>query len=182
MNGYIARVERTLVRVTSLIAVGIVVLVDVLYIVLINAQGPSAQPFIPRFVAGFLAVMAAMVAIALLSRPEIVSIRAILRAAAAAGLLMLGIFSAFSIGLPLVVAGALVTVALSRTARQPRRGVARLSGLVAAALTVAILIVGLDLAQRAIVCPSSGESGGGGTSLLSGSYQWECNNGRLTTH
>ena len=174
--------ERTSVRVTSLVAFTIVVAVDALYIGLINGQGPSAQPYIPRFVGAFLAVMAALIIIALLPRPEIATIRAPVRAAAAAGLLMLGIFAAFSIGLPLVVAGILVGFSLRLTQRTPRRGVARLSGLVAAALTVGILIGGLSVTQLWIVCPASGEMGGGGTALLGGSYQWECNNGHLTTH
>ncbi len=169
-------------RVTSLIAFGLVVAVDALYIVVINAQGASAQPFIPRFVGGFMAVMAALIVIALLPRPEIVSIRAQIRAAAAAGLLMLGIFSAFSIGLPLVVAGLLTGFALSRTERRPRKGVARLSGLVAATLTVGVLIAGLDVTERLIVCPDSVQTFGSGSSLLSGSFQYECNNGQLTLH
>ena len=169
-------------RVTSIVAITIVVAVDGLYIGLINGQGPSAQPYIPRFVGGYLAVMAALIVVALLPRPEIVPIRAPLRAAAAAGLLVLGIFAAFSIGLPLVVAGILTGFALSRTQREPRRGVARVSGLVAASLTVAVLIAGLDVTQRLIVCPDSGEVGGGGSALLGGSYQYECNNGQLTVH
>ena len=174
--------ERTSVRVTSLVAFAIVVAVDVLYIVVINSQGQSAQPYIPRFVGSYLAVMAALIVIALAPRPEIVAIRATLRAAAAAGLLVLGILAAFSVGPPLVVAGILVGFALSRTQRGPRRGAARLSALVAAALTVGILIAGLDLTQRMIVCPDSGEMGGGGSALLSGSYEYECNHGRLTMH
>jgi len=178
----LAHVERTSVRVISLVAFTIVVAVDGLYIGLINGQGPSAQPYIPRFVGAYLAVMAALIVVALLPRPEIVPIRAPLRAAAAAGLLVLGIFAAFSIGLPLVVAGILTGFALSRTQREPRRGVARVSGLVAAPLTVAILIAGLDVTQRLIVCPDSGQVGGGGSALLSGSYQYECNNGHLTVH
>jgi len=174
--------ERYSVLVTSLVAFTIVVAVDGLYIGVVNSQGPSAQPYIPRFVGGFLATMAALIAIALLPRPEIAIIRAPLRAGAAAGLLMLGIVAAFSIGLPLVAAGLLAGFALSRTRREPRRGVARLSGLVAAALTVGILIAGLDVTQRLIVCPDSGQVGGGGSGLVSGSYQYECNNGQLTVH
>lgn len=169
-------------RVTSFVAFAIVVVVVLLYIALIDAQGTSQQPYVPRFVGGFLAVMAALIVIALVPRPEIVNIRAPMRAAAGAGLLMLGIFAAFSIGLPLVVAGVLVTFALSRTQRTPRRGAARLSGLVAAALTIAVLIGGLDVTQRLIVCPDSGQSAGSGSGIVSGSYQYECNNGRLTLH
>ena len=174
--------ERTSVRVSSLIAFAIVVVVLGLYIGLINAQGLSEQPYVPRFVGGFLAVMAALILIALLPRPEIAPIRAPMRAAAAAVLLMLGVFAAFSIGTPLVVAGILVTFALSRTQRTPRRGPARLSGLVVAALTVGILIGGLDVTQRVIVCPEQGQSFGSGSALLSGSYAFECNNGQLTMH
>lgn len=174
--------ERSSVRVSSFVAFAIVVVLLVLYIALINGQGPSDQPFVPRFVGGYLAVMAALIVVALLPRPEIVSIRAPLRAAAGAGLLMFGVFAAFSIGLPLVVAGILMTFALSRTRREPRRGVARLSGLVAAALTIAVLIAGLDITQRLIVCPDSGQSAGGGTGLLGETYQFECNNGRLSYH
>lgn len=167
---------------SSFIAFAIVVVVVGLYIGIIDAQGPSNQPYVPRFVGAFLAVMAALIVIALLPRPEIALIRAPMRAAAAGGLLMLGIFAAFSIGLPLVIAGFIVTFALSRTERTPRRGPARLSGLVAAALTVAILIAGLDVTQRLIACPDSGQSAGSGSSLVSGSFAYECNNGRLTMH
>ena len=103
-----------------------------------------------------------------------------MRAGASAGLLGLGILAAMSIGLPLVLAGLLVGVALGRTQRVAgaawRR---RLAGVAAAALSLGVGWVGLDVAGRAIVCPEVGTSGGGGTHLLGGTYRYECNNGEL---
>jgi hypothetical protein len=174
--------ERRLIVVLSLVAFAIVVAVDVLYIGLINSQGRSDMPYIPRFIGGYLAVMAALIAIALAPRPEVAAIRVPLRAAAAAGLFVLGFLAAFSIGPPLVVAGFLMTLALARTAREPRRGVARLSGLVAGALAIALLLAGMEVTQRMIVCPDQGTSAGGGSGFLTGPYQYECNNGELHYH
>jgi hypothetical protein len=174
--------ERRLVRITSIVAFVIALATDLLYIVLINAQGATDQPYIPRFVGGYLAVMAALIVISLPARPEIVAIRVPLRAAAAAGLFVLGFVAALSIGPPLVLAAFFVLLALARTERAPRTRVARLSGLVAAAVAVALLLTGLEVTQRLVVCPDTGTSAGGGSGLLTGSYQYECSNGRLTFH
>ena len=172
-----------MVRITSLVAFAIVLTVDILYVTLINAQNQRASddmPYVPRFVAGYLAVMAALVVLALLPRREIEPLRFAMRAAAAAGLLGLGILAAMSIGLPLVLAGILVGVALGRTQRVAgaawRR---RLAGVAAAVLSLGVGWVGLDVAGRVIVCPEVGQSGGGGTHLLGGTYRYECNNGEL---
>ena len=149
---------------------------------LIDAQGESAQPYVPRFVGGYLAVMAAVVAASVLARPEVVRIRVALRAAGAAGLLVLGILAAFSIGVPLVVAGLLVVFALSRTASQARSRAARLSGMMAAALSIALLLGGLEVSQRTIVCPPASNEAGGGASLILGSFQYQCRDGQLVSH
>jgi hypothetical protein len=174
--------ERRLVRVMSIVALAIVLAVDILYIGLINGQGPSDQPYIPRFVGAYLAVMAALLAASLLPRPEIVPIRVPLRAAAAGGLFVLGFVAAFSIGPPLVLAGFFVLLALARTERAPRSRAARLSGLVAAVAAVVVLIAGLDITQRVIVCPDTGTSGGGGSGIVGGPYRYECNDGVLHLH
>lgn len=174
--------ERRLVRITSIIAFVIVLGTVVVYIALINSQGVSNQPYIPRFVASYLAVMAALIVISLLSRPEVVRIRVSLRAAAAGGLFVLGFLAAFSIGPPLVLAGFFLLLALARTERPPRTRAARLSGLVAAAVAVAVLLAGLEVAQRVIVCPDQGSSAGGGAGLLTGPYQYECVNGVVHYH
>jgi hypothetical protein len=177
-----ASMERRLIRVTSLVAFAIVLATDVLYIVAINAQGPSDQPYIPRFVGSYVAVMAALIAVSLLPRPEILVIRLPLRAAAAGGLFVLGFVAAFSIGPPLVLAGFLVLLALARTERPSGSRFLRLAGLVAAGLTVAVLIAGLDVTQRLVVCPETGTSGGSGAGILGIPYTYECNNGQLTFH
>jgi hypothetical protein len=153
---------------------------ELVYVTLINAQtGPDDMPFVPRFVAGYLAVMGALIVLALVPRPEIVRVRFALRAAAAGGLLGLGILGSMTIGLPLVLAGILIVVVLGRTGRVSGSTLGRLMGLVAALLSLAVAVVGLDLAGRVIVCPEVGTSGGGGTHLLGGAYRYECNNGEV---
>lgn len=174
--------ERLWLRVVLFVAAAIVAATDLVYIVLINAQGESLQPYVPRFVGGYLAVVAAMLVASVVTRPEIVTIRVGLRAAAAAGLLVLGILASFTVGMPLVIAGILVTVALTRTAREARSRPARLSGLVAAALSIALLLAGLEITQHWIVCPPGSNESGGGESLILGSFQYQCVDGQLRTH
>ena len=174
--------EPLFVRIVSILAFPVVLATDVLYVVLINAQGQSAQPYIARFVGGYLAVMAALIAVALVPRPETARIRVALRAAAAGGLLLMGFLAAFTIGAPLVVAGFLVFFALTRTVRENRSTPARLSGLVAAALAVVVLLAGLEVTQRFIVCPEQSQETGGGSGLITGPYQYECNNGVAHFH
>jgi len=171
------------VRITSLVAFAIVLTTDILYIALINAQGSSDDlPYVPRFVASYLALLAALIALALVPRPEMEPLRFPMRAAAAAGLFGVGILASMSIGLPLVAAGILVGVALGRTKPSGGSTVRRLAGVAAALLSLAVALVGLDVASRVIVCPEVGTSGGDGTHLLGGSYKYECNNGELSFH
>jgi MFS family permease len=175
-------VERLSIRIMSIVAFVIVLITDVAYILLVDAQGPSPQPYIARFVAAYIAVMTALIAISMLSRPEIVRIRVAMRAAAAGGLFMLGFLAAFTIGPPLVIAGFLVLLALTRTARETRSRPAKLSGLVAAAVAAAVLLGGLEVAQRVVVCPEKGQAAGGGSGLITGPYQYECVDGVAHYH
>jgi len=175
--------ERSSIRILSLIAFALVVATDLFYIALINSQGPSPQPYISRFVAGYVALMAALLVVALAPRPEIVPIRVAIRAAVASGLFLLGFLFRFPVGLAFVAAGFLVFFALRRTARETTRSrPARFSGLLAAALAVAVLLAGLEVAQRAIVCPEHGNTTGGGPGLITGPYQYECVNGVARYH
>jgi hypothetical protein len=75
-----------------------------------------------------------------------------------------------------------VFLALARTERSSQTWAARVSGLVAAVAAVALLLGGLEVTERLVVCPETGTSGGGGSGLLTGPYRYECNNGRLTFH
>lgn len=174
--------ERRLVVWLSAVAFAIVTAVDIFYVALVKAQGPARQPYISRFVAAYMAVVAAMIVISLLPRPEIVRIRVAMRAAAAGGLFTLGFVAAFTIGPPLVLAGFLVFLVLTRTARETRSRPARLSGLVAAALAVVVLLAGLEVTQRLVDCPAQGSVAGGGSGLLTGPYQYECVNGVAHFH
>ena len=79
--------------------------VDVLYLGYVGSQGPG-DPQLLRvpFVAIFIAVMA--ICAALSARKSAARWRPLLLGTSAAGLLLLGYFGIFSIGLPLLVAGA----------------------------------------------------------------------------
>ena len=165
------------IRVLSTVAFVLVTATDIFYITLINAQGPSSQPYISRYVASYVAVMAGLLVVALLPRPEIVPMRVAIRAAVAGGLFLLGFLFGVPLGMAFVIAGFLVFFALRRTARDTRSRPARLSGLVAAAVAVAVLLTGLEVAERIIVCPDKGNTAGGGSGLITGPYQYECANG-----
>jgi len=77
-----------------------------------------SRRFYGSFVAIYLVAVAALLAASLMHRLRH-SLRFALRTAAASGLLVLGVLSLFSIGLPLVVAGAMATGATVRTLRGP---------------------------------------------------------------
>jgi hypothetical protein len=153
------------------------------YLLLILGQGGAAPSDVVTvaFVASYLVVQAALLAASLLRRWSAV-MRVSLRAGAAGGLLVLGILAIFSIGLPLLVAGAMATGATVRGMRRPILAASSIWAVAAAALAVVVLVTGFEVTERLIVCPAHGSSGGGGTGLVSGPYYYECVNGRLTFH
>jgi len=172
-----SRATRTLV----LIAAVLVVLGDAGYVLIIATQGSyPADAFTVPFLAGYWLAMAVMLGLSLLDRPRLASLRPALRAGSAAGLLVTGILGLFSIGLPMVIAGALATGAAVRTlaGRNLRRAVS--IEVIAAVIAVVVVVAGLELTARLILCPPHGESGGGGTGLVSGTYSWKCTEGHLT--
>jgi hypothetical protein len=164
-----------------MIAAVAVLLGDLGYIWLISTQGAyPPDAFTVPFVAGSWAVMAALLGLSLMSTPQLVKLRPAFRAGAAAGLLVLGVLSLFSIGLPFVIAGALATGAAVRTlAGRPRRQ-AVITEVAAAVIALVVLVTGLEVTERLIVCPAHGVSGGSGYGLVSGGYHWQCVDGRLT--
>jgi len=171
-------------RPTALVvwAAMILVLADlVVYGLLIRGQGePQPDAFTVPFVAGYLALMAVALWLSLLDRPTLVTLRPALRATAAAGLLVLGILAAMSIGLPIFAAGVLAAVAAIRALAGPRLRNAVLAELAAAVIAVTVLVGGFELTQRLILCQSSGTIGGSGSGFVTGGYHYQCDNGTLT--
>lgn len=164
-------------------ALVVVLATDVAYLLVIRAQNvqDSPTPSIVPFIAAYLAVIAALLAASLL-RWLSPALRLPLRAGAAGGLLVLGVLSLFSIGLPLVVAGAMATVATVRKLRGPHLTSSSLWSVGAAVIAVAVLITGFEVTERMIVCPAHGSSGGGGTGFVTGPYYYDCVDGRLSFH
>lgn len=165
----------------------IAAIVDVLYLGYVSGQGGADPEFLRvPFVAGFIALMAVFAALS--TRASAARWRALLLGVAAAGLLLLGYFAMFSIGLPLVVAGLLALIGLIRTlggAAPSRGGSARLAAVGVAAAgagaAIVVLLAGFSFTELAIRCPPTGQMGGGGASLLGGRpYSYSCDNGRLT--
>src|SRR5260370_4867721 len=86
----------------------------------------------------------------------------------------MGVLAIFSIGLPLLIAGAMATGATVRTLRGPFLTASSLSAVAAAAVAVVVLVAGFEVTERLIVCPAHGSSGGGGTGLVTGPYCYDC--------
>ena len=161
--------------------------VDVLYLGIVGWQGGASDPQFLRvpFVAAFVALMAMCAALS--ARQSAMRWRPLLLGVSAAGLVLLGYFAVFSIGLPLLVAGALALVSLIGTlilepGPPAGSGKAAAAGMaVAGAVTaVVVLLAGFSLAERAIRCPANGMESGSGPGVLGGSYEYSCNNGKLT--
>ena len=151
---------------------------DLAYVVLIGSQ-PERAPdvYTVPFVAAFIALMAALLGISLLDRPLAVRLRPALRAGAAAGLILLGVLGAFSIGLALLIAGALAVGAAVRTlAGRGRLWV--FYEVSAAVVVLAILVVGFEVTARIIVCPATGGAGGQWPGIVTRGFSWECVGGQ----
>jgi hypothetical protein len=160
------------------------VLADVAaYLFLIRAQGGAAPSdvFTVAFVAAYMLLMAIVLTLSLLDRPRLVAMRPVLRTAAAAGLLVLGAFALFSIGLLIALAGVLATIGAIRSMAVPR--LARRPGLLeiaAAVIAVTVLMGGFVVTQRLILCPPQGTMSGSTSGFITGGYSYQCNDGRLT--
>lgn len=171
------RTTRTLV----LVAAAGVLVGDAVYLWLISTQGAyPPDAFTVPFVAGYLALMAALLGLSLLSASVLVKLRPAFRAGSAAGLLVLGVLALFSVGLPFVISGALATGAAVRSlAGRPRRQTV-ITEIAAAVIALVMLVAGFEVTERLIVCPAHGVSGGSGYGIVSGGYHWQCLDGHLT--
>jgi hypothetical protein len=162
----------------------LVIVVDVLYVrYIVFVQGATSdQPWRVPFVASYLAAIAicALVSATLPAG----NWRLALIGAATAGLLVLGFFGLFSIGLPLFVMGlvAVGVLVVQITRAQSRRAAAGVSiaGMLAA---VVVLMAGVEITARIIACPPGAVSGSGsGGWFLTGGYSYTCQNGRATVN
>jgi hypothetical protein len=159
--------------------------VDVLYLGVINTQGGSNPQFLRApFVAAYIALMA--ICASLSSFASAARWRTLLLGISVAGLLLLGFFGIFSIGLPLMVAGVLASLGLinalgpARSSGERSRKASAAVAAGGAVLAVVVLLLGLSLTELAIRCPANGVEDGSGATLLGGSYQYRCDNGKLT--
>jgi hypothetical protein len=152
---------------------------DAAYLLLKFGQGASLDVVTVVFVACYLLAIAALLGGSLMRRWR-AAVRLPLRAAAAGGLLVLGVLAISSIGLPLLISGAMATGATVRTLRGPFATPSSLSAVAAAVVAVAVLVAGFEVTERLIVCPAHGSASGSGTGLVTGAYHYECVDGRLT--
>ncbi len=164
------------------VAVVAVVAIDALYVALVyNQSDRPPDVYTPIFVAGYLALMVVALVVSLIAGLRIPWLRPALRGAATGGLVVMGVLAAFSVGLPILIAGMLV---LASTVLElvNRWGVVRLvTAVVAAVLAGGLLLWGLDATSTILVCPSSGEMGGTTSGVLGHSITYLCTDGRLTT-
>ena len=158
---------------------------DAYYLGVVNTQGGSNPQFLRvPFVAAYIALMA--ICAALSTRASAARWRPLLLGVSAAGLLLLGYFGIFSIGLPLLVAGVLASLGFINAlgqARLPGETSGKATASMAAggaALAVVVLLAGISLTELTLRCPANGIESGSGSVLLGGPYQYSCDNGKLT--
>jgi hypothetical protein len=170
-------------RVLVAVPIVVVIVMDALYVaIIVNQSSQGTRPpdvFTFPFIVTYLAVIAVLLMVSLIPRRG-AGVRSVLRASSAGGLLVLGVLAMFSIGLPLVIAGAMGSAATARMLLGRRGRLSALSTVVGATIAVAILIAGFEVTQRLIVCPAHGSSGGGGSGFVTGPYQYECVEGKLS--
>lgn len=155
------------------------VAIDSLYLSIIHFQdgpGPPNVLTVP-FVATYIAVTAILLGASLLSSAPA---KLVLRAAASSGLVVLAVLAAFSIGvLVLVIAALALATTIAALGMQSSARVRVVAG-VASLVAAIVLVGGLELTSRYLVCPLTGSSGGT-TGGLFGQVSYECDNGSLTT-
>jgi hypothetical protein len=164
------------------IAAALVVADLIAYRAILGDQGgppPDSAAVVP-FVGGYMLLMAALLGLSLFANPRVAMLRPAMLAAAAAGLVLLGFFALFSIGLPLFVAGILSAIAAIRSLSGRNGRSAVLSEVAGAVIALMVLLGGFEVTQRIIVCPPTGEMGGGSSGFLTGPYHYRCVNGTLT--
>jgi hypothetical protein len=179
------------VRLAALGTAIVAAVVDVLYIRYVTAQQGSDPQFLDfPFVASFIALMAMSAAF---SVPARVGWRPFLLGISAGGLLLLGLFAIFSIGLALIIPGVValygVTGAVadlrpsdasSGAVHKGRRRAGIATAVAGVVTSVVVLLAGFSVTETFIRCRPSGSESGGGITVLGFSYTYRCDNGKLT--
>jgi len=164
------------------VAVALVLADVIAYRAILGGQGgppPDSAAVVP-FVGGYMLLMAALLGLSLLGNARMAMLRPAMLASAAAGLLLLGFFALFSIGLPLSVAGILSAIAAIRSLSGRNGRSAVLSEVAGAVIALMVLVGGFVVTQSIVVCPPTGTMGGGSSGFLTGPYHYRCDNGTLT--
>lgn len=165
-----------------LVAVSIVAIIAIVagYIAIVRSQGgpPPTDILTVPFVASYLLTMAALLAISLIERGWIKTLRPALRGGASAGLLAVSVLSAFSIGLAVLIAAALAIAATVVSIISAPRRATFIGAAMGAVLSLAWLAFGLEVAWNVIVCPPAGQSSG----ITPSGVNYDCSDGELTVH
>jgi hypothetical protein len=165
----------------AVISAVIAALTDILYFgVVVGQGGHDTIRWRVAFVATYIAVLAMTAALS--ARASASAWRPALLGLSAIGLLAMGFIAIFSIGLPLLIAGALAFVALvvSLTASRQPAGLLKAGG--GALIALVIFVGGFEASERPIACAPTGVETGSGSGLLSGPYHYTCVNGKLTLY
>jgi hypothetical protein len=173
--------EGRISRLLLIIAIVVAEADEALYIFVIVNQGSDrpADVLTVPFVASFIQLTAVLLGVSMFTSPTVIGYRPALRAGAAAGMLLLGVFGAFSIGAPLFVAGVIAAGVAVRTLTLTPGWKPMVSALAAAAVVVALLVTGFEVTARVIECQTDGSSGGSWPGIVTRGFSWECTGGQV---
>lgn len=172
--------DRRAARVLVWIALAVPLVMDAVYFSLIRGQNVrSPDLFTVPFVAAFMLLMTALLGLSLSTRVGPV-LRATMRGGAAGGLIVLGFLGAFSIGAPILLAGLVAAIAFGLSIDRRAWAGSLLAGTLTAIVFGFGFVVGIDAANRVIVCPPESTEGGGGAGIVLGPYQYQCSGGQVT--
>jgi hypothetical protein len=165
----------------AVISAVIAALTDILYFgVVVGLGGHDPIRWRVAFVATYIAVLAMTAALS--ARASASAWQPALLGLSAVGLLATGYIAIFSIGLPLLLAGALAFIALAVSLTASRQPAGLLKAGAGALIALVIFVGGFEASERAIACAPTEFETGSGSGLLSGPYHYTCVNGKLTLY
>ena len=163
----------------ALVSAAIGIGTDAGYLLILHGQSASDGTLRSVFVAVVIAVASLAAATARLANRAM--LQRLLLAFAAAVFLILGVLSLFSIGMPLIAAGVVASVA-ELNLRGNNRPAAIAATCMGLALAVAVALAGLQWTSYPVQCPSPGDSAGSGNTFFGSSFSWTCHAGHITVY